>query len=162
MYGRLDEVVPAPVREQVHVAEVALSKVVSADLPAPVRMACSQRVVAVVGTVCGKLSEFAAPGADNFLSAERCCGGASTVLADSLGAHLIERYGSAARDCDLSEVCDGTLTLQWRANDLALAEVAAWLAGSVAKADAALDAGACQRSLGTPRRRPVVVPAGGR
>ncbi|QEV74209.1 hypothetical protein CP984_03310 [Streptomyces rimosus] len=102
-------------------------------------MACAQRVVAVVGTMCGKLSEFAAPGADNFLNAERCCGGASTMLADNLGVHLVEKYGSAARDCDLSEVRDGILTLKWRATELDITEMAAWLAGSIAKADAAFE-----------------------
>jgi hypothetical protein len=139
MHDRLDEVVSAPVREQLQAAEAALSKAISASLPAPVHMACAQRVVAVVGTLCGKLSEIAAPGADNFLSAERCCGGASSVLADSLGVYLIEKYGSAARDCDLSEVREGTLTVRWRATDQDTADIAAWLATSVAAADAALD-----------------------
>ncbi|WP_030020841.1 hypothetical protein [Streptomyces monomycini] len=142
MHGRLDEVVPAPVRDQVRAAEAALSKTVTAGLPAPVRMTCAQRVVAVVGTLCGELSESATPGADNLLSAERCCGGASAVLAGYLGEHLIEKYGSAARACDLSAVREGSPTLRWRANDRDIAEVAAWLAGSAAQAEATLEGAA--------------------
>ena len=109
-------------------------------LPAPVRMACAQRVVAVVGTVCGKLSRFASPGADDFPSVERFCGGASSALADGLGAHLIEKYGSAAQDCDLSVVREGTLGMRWRMTDQDTADVAAWLAAAAVKADTALDA----------------------
>ncbi|MEU7187005.1 hypothetical protein [Streptomyces sp. NPDC045470] len=139
MDGRLDEVVPASVRQQVRAAEAALGKTASAGLPAPVRMACAQRLVAVVSTLCGRLCESATPGAENLLSAARCCGGAGAVLAGYLGEHLIEKYGSAARACDLPAVREGSLTLRWRANDMDIAEVAAWLAGSVAKADATLE-----------------------
>lgn len=146
MDDRLDEVVPAPVRDQVRAADASLRRTLSAGLPAPVRMACAQRVVAVVGTLCGRLSECATSGADNFLSAERCCGGASAALTEYLGPHLIEKYGSAARDCDLSAVRDGTRALRWLADDLKLAEVAAYLAGSAATADAALEDAARQAS----------------
>lgn len=159
MGDRLEAVVPAPVRAQVQAAEAALREVVASGLPVPVRMAAAQCVVAVVSTMCGKLSEFASPGAENFLSAERYCGDASTVLAEDLRVHLIEKYGSAAPDCDLSEVREGTLVLRWRATDLDIADLAAWLAASAEKAEAALAGAARQTAASAHLRAAASAPA---